>query len=159
MASRLKLKKKQYHPHFEEPQKETNIDDEKDKQLTKITANSSKTYAQIAKDYRKTEINDDIFTKAIASATKHNIKLKAGRKDRGYGNCVFEAVINNINDRACFTEKLRQTPNWYRRIWMDEMMERMIAEGCPWNPGYTEQQLREGFEKLKESGVYEIDFF
>ena len=68
--------------------------------------------------------------------------------DRGYGNCVFEAVINNINDRACFTEKLRQTPNWYRRIWMNEMMERMISKRCLWNPGYNEQQTREGFDKM-----------
>ena len=45
---------------------------------------------------------NEIFAKAIASAEKHNIRLKAGRKDKGYGNCVFEAVINNINDRGCF---------------------------------------------------------
>ena len=159
MSTRLKLKKKMYHPPFEEPKMEHNFDDDKTKQSTKLKTNSSKTYEQIARDSSKTEKDDNIFTKAIASANKHHIKLKAGRRDRGYGNCIFEAVINNINDRAYFTEKLRQTPNWYRRIWMDEMMKRMISERCLWNPGYNAQQIREGFEKVKESGVYEIDFF
>ena len=44
-------------------------------------------------------------------------------------------------------------------MWMDDMMNRMINEMCPWNPGYTENQIRFGFEQLKESGIYEIDFF
>ena len=54
------------------------------------------------------QINDEseIFRKAIESAKKHKIKMRAGRKDRGYGNCAFEAVINNINDRACYSNKL-----------------------------------------------------
>ena len=150
MTSRLKLKKKKYHPPFDDSQNRPIIDDDKPKPSDSDKTN--KTYAQ-------TYNENEIFTKAIASAQKHNIKLKPGRKDRGYGNCVFEAVINNMNDRACFREKFRQTPNWYRKIWMDEMMERIMDGICPWNLGYTEQQIREGFEKVKETGVYEIDFF
>ena len=104
-------------------------------------------------------MEENIFTKAISSAQKHNIKLKAGRKDRGYGNCAFESVINNLNDRACFREHLKQTPNWYRRMWMEDMMNRIILGICPWNAGHSVQQIREGFNKLMESGIYEIDFF
>ena len=121
--------------------------------------NTSKTDAKIEGGSRKIGIEDDIFMKAKASAQKHNIKLKAGSKDRGFGNCVFESVINNINERACFKEKLKQTPNWYRRTWMNEMMNRIIDGICPWNLSYTESQIREGFEQVKESGVYEVDFF
>ena len=69
MTSRLKLRKKKYHP----PEAARN--------------------SQIAFD------ENGIVDRAIASAQKHNIKLRAGTKDRGYGNCAFEAVINNINDR------------------------------------------------------------
>ena len=123
------------------------------------TTNNRKTFAEIVGGSRNTGIEDDIFTKAKASAQKHNIKLKAGSKDRGFGNCVFESVINNINERACFEEKLKQTPNWYRRTWMNEMMNRIIDGICPWNLSYTESQIREGFEQVKESGVYEVDFF
>ena len=139
---------------------------DKNKKGEKITPNSltdsHKTYAQITSskesntenndntkhkqtEFEKVYSEDEIFTKAIAITKIHNIKLKPGRKDRGYGNCVFEAVINNINDRECFLEKLKQSPNWYRRIWMNQMLERIILEICPWNPGYTEKQLREGF--------------
>ena len=39
------------------------------------------------------------------------------------------------------------------------MMERIILGICPWNPSYTDEQIRAGFEKLMESGIYEIDFF
>ena len=204
MSSRLKLRKKKYHPPLQEGVTQANIECNtspadlmmSNKKTNTQTINQStlknseglpksnmKTYAQIAsatakvQKYRKavktsetqytqtasysSQIADGntIFIKAIESAKKHKIKLKAGRKDRGYGNCVFEAAINNINDRSCFRNKLSQTPNWYRHLWMDQMMERIILEICPWNLGYTDHQLREGFEKLKITGVYEIDFF
>ena len=116
-------------------------------------------YVDIASSSSQVYNENEIFQKAIESANKHKIKIEPGRKDRGYGNCVFEAVINNINDRDCFDEKLFQTPNWYRWSWMNQMMERLITGICPWNPGYSLQQIREGFAKIKESGVYEIDFF
>ena len=83
----------------------------------------------------------------------------AARKDRGYGNYLFEAVINNINDRGCVVARLRQTSNWYRRNWMNEMMQKFLSGSCPWNPGYTRKKIREGFKKIQQSGVYEIDYF
>ena len=71
-----------------------------------------KTYAQILSSTHQIFDENGIFTRAIENAKKHNIKIKSERKDRGYGNCAFEAVINNINDRACFHDKLLQSPNW-----------------------------------------------
>ena len=105
--------------------------------------NVIKTYAEISKSSKKIEPStsassssniydeNELFTKAVRSAKQHKIKLKPGRKDRGYGNCVFEAVINNINDRACFKEKLFQTPNWYRWSWMNQMMEKLVTGISP----------------------------
>ena len=196
MASRLTLRKKKYHPPYDEPEQNLKIDENKTNQdhsrtYVEVTTNSSKPhmedlnlmktkyqpdfeepkeqtnsktpsnkkYAQIARDLKKADIESDIFTKAKASAQKHGITLKAGRKDREFGNCAFESVINNVNDRECFREMLTQTPNWYRRIWMDEMKDRIIDGVCPWNLSFTENQIREGFEQLKDSGVYEVDFF
>ena len=205
MASRLTLRKKKYHPPYDEPEQNLKIDENKTNQdhsmnsnninrsrtYVEVTTNSSKPhmedlnlmktkyqpdfeepkeqtnsktpsnkkYAQIARDLKKADIESDIFTKAKASAQKHGITLKAGRKDRGFGNCAFQSVINNLNDRECFREMLTQTPNWYRRIWMDEMKDRIIDGVCPWNLSFTENQIREGFEQLKDSGVYEVDFF
>ena len=156
MASRLKLRKKKYHPPLQEYSNQPNIECNKTTEEHKTS--KIQTYAQIASSTQIFEENE-IFTKAIENAKKHNIKMKAGRQDRGYGNCAFEAVINNINDRDCFSDKLLQSPNWYRRSWMDQMMMRIIMGICLWNPGYTENQIREGFAKLQETGIYEIDFF
>ena len=157
---------------LKEPSLQDKIAD-KYEQGEKITPNSCKTYAQITSStgiqsnkqtgpfeesntednnntknkqniFEKAFNEDEIFTKAIAIAKIHKIKLKPGRKDKGYGNCVFEAVINNINDRECFLEKLNQSPNWYRRIWINQMLERIILEICPWNPGYTKKTITRG---------------
>ena len=136
-----------------EPNQQPDIDDDK------LKNNLNKSFAQIVGNFNKTDIEDQIFINAIASAEKHKIKLKAGRKDKGYGNCAFESVINNINDRACYKEQLRQSPNWYRHIWMEEMKNRIILGICTLNPGYSDQEINEGFEVVKRSGVYEVDFF
>ena len=42
---------------------------------------------------------------------------------------------------------------------MEDMMNRIILGICPWNASYSVQQIREGFKKLMESGIYELDFF
>ena len=110
MASRLKLKKKKYLP-FDDSQQNLYIDNDVSKQ--DLTSHK-RTFAEVARGQPQKQTEDDIFTKAMASAKKHNITLKAGRKDRGFGNCAFESVINNINDRPCFTEKLKHSPNWYK---------------------------------------------
>ena len=157
MASRLKLRKKKYHPPLEETTSQSNIESKNTND--KLNKTNKKTYAQVLSSSTQNFDENEIFLKAIESASKHKIKLKAGRKDRGYGNCAFESVINNINDRDCFSQKLLQSPNWYRRSWMDQMMKRILMGTCPWNLGYTDQQVREGFAKLQESGIYEIDFF
>ena len=181
MASRLKLRKRKYHPPLQESPNLPHI--EYNKTTEEMMKNETKTNGQITdsaaqikttekpkKTYIKTYAQatssstldfdeNEIFSKAKESAKKHRINLKAGRKDRGYGNCAFEGVINNINDRTCFSDKLVQSPNWYTVNWMHQMMERLLMETCPWNPGYTSQQIREGFAQLQESGIYEIDFF
>ena len=157
MASRLKLRKKKFHPPLQESPTQSNVECNKTTEGEKDT--NFKTYAQVTSSSTKNVDENEIFTRAIESAKKHQIKLKAGRRDRGYGNCAFEAVINNINDRACFNDKFVQSPNWYRWSWMNDMMERILMGICPWNLGYTEKQIREGFTKLQESGIYEVDFF
>ena len=101
-----------------------------------------------------------IFQRGIINAQKHGINLEPGRENQGNGNCSYEAVIYNINDRSCFNEKLPMSPDYYRRIWNIDMMNKIIYKtNKDWNPGLTEAQLREGFAELMESGVYERPFF
>ena len=39
------------------------------------------------------------------------------------------------------------------------MLDKILLEICQINPGFTEHQLREGFGKNQESGVYKIPYF
>ena len=90
-----------------------------------------------------------IFQRGIINAQKHGINLEPGRENQGNGNCSYEAVIYNINDRSCFNEKLPMSPDYYRRIWNIDMMNKIIYKtNKDWNPGLTEAQLREGFAEL-----------
>ena len=102
---------------------------------------------------------DDIFLNAIASAKKHNIKLKPGVHNEASGNCSYEAVIHNINYRDCFQEKLPFSFDYYRRIWTTDMMNRTLDASSHWNPGLTKKEITKGFQDMMISGVYERPFF
>ena len=67
---------------------------------------------------------DQMVKRAIASASKHGINLKPGTPNPGTGDCAFEAVIQNNNDRPCFREKYERTVDWYRQIWATDMANR-----------------------------------
>ena len=144
MASKLRLRKKKYHPQFE-----AKNDENKTRQTgIDVTTNTS------------IEIKDKrIFQRAIASAQKHNIKLEHGRENNADGNCSFESVIFNINDRSCFTEKLPMSPDFYRRVWTTDIMNKILDGTNSWNPGLTRSQIVSGFQELMETGVYERGFF
>ena len=143
MTSKLTRKKKKYHPPNEESKQQHTMDD---------------TNAQ--KNIKSNNKENNIFTRAIASAQKHSIELKAGRANNAAGNCSYESVMNNINDRTCFKEKLPMSPDFYRRIWTNDMMNRTLSnKTSSWNPGLTERQIIVGFKEMMESGVYEVEFF
>ena len=67
-----------------------------------------------------------MISRAITSGRNHGINLKHGTPNPGAGDCAFEAIIQNVNDRPCFTEKFRNTIDWYRRIWAKDMENRTI---------------------------------
>ena len=125
MASRLKLRKKKFHPPLQESPTQSNVECNKTTEGEKDT--NFKTYAQVTSSSAQNVDENDLFTRAIESAKKHQIKLKAGRKSRGYGNCAFRSEINNINDRACFSEQLIQSSNWYVWSWMEQIMKRSLC--------------------------------
>ena len=51
------------------------------------------------------------------------------------------------------------SPDYYRRVWTTDIMNKILDEKIPWNPGLTRSEIVEGFKELMESGVYERDFF
>jgi hypothetical protein len=149
MASKLKFRKKKYHPPLDGSSNQANNDEHKRMQTERnVTSNSNNEIKE-----------NNIFKRAIASAQKHNIKLEPGRENHADGNCSYESAIYNINDRSCFKEKLQMSPDFYRRIWNTDMMNKILDKTNPWNPGLTRSQIVQGFQELMVSGVYERSFF
>ena len=104
------------------------------------------------------EKHSSLIQIAIDNAKKHGINLQSGVLNRADGNCAFDAVINNINHRSCFFEKLSLPSSTYRQIWVTEL-ESESKNFPSLGAGYTEDERNENWNRLKESGVYEIDFF
>ena len=101
----------------------------------------------------------NIFERAIASARKHKINLECGRENQGGGNCSYESVILNINHRNCFQNKFHMSLQHYRIIWKTDIMNKILDQKIPWNPGLTRIEIVQGFQELMVSGVYEREFF
>ena len=97
-----------------------------------------------------------MITTAIASANKHGINLKPGTQNPGAGDCAFEAVIHNNNDRSCFKEKYQLNISYYRRIWMTDMANR--TRNTDYNI-YTNKQWEEGWAEMMIPGTYEHGIF
>ena len=103
--------------------------------------------------------SNKIFERAIANARKHNINLKPGIENKGDGNCSYEAVLLNINNRNCFHTKFLMSLGHYRVVWTTDIMNKTLDGRIEWNPGLSRSEIVQGFEELMESGVYERDFF
>ena len=99
-----------------------------------------------------------LVTQAIESAKKHGINLVIGVLNEADGNCAFDAVINNVNHRSCFNEKLSLSSEVYRQIWVTEL-EDESSKYPTLGAGYTKEEKEENWNHLKQSGVYEVDFF
>ena len=95
--------------------------------------------------------------RAIASASRHGVKLTMGRPNAALGNCAFEAAIYNINDHSCFNDRLTMSADYYRRVWCTDMENRLF--NTLFNPGLTFEEWHEGWEKVKSPNVYEVDLF
>ena len=99
-----------------------------------------------------------MIRRAISSGSHHGINLDQGRMNKGDGDCAFESVLYNNNDRECFTEKYTFSIDYYRRIWMTDMQSKSM-NNPDWNLSYSPETLWQGFEEMKQTGVYERDFF
>ena len=99
-----------------------------------------------------------MIRRAVSSAAKHGILLEHGRRNPAVGDCAFESVIFNNNDRDCFTEKLNFSTDYYRRLWVNDLQAKCLDDQT-WNLGYTIAELKTGFEDMKNPGVYERGLF
>ena len=97
-----------------------------------------------------------MISRAIASGQKHGINMKHGSSNPGTGDCAFESIIQNNNDRSCFQEKYPMNIDWYRRIWVTDMANRTIDS--PFNI-FTRQQWLDGWKEMQAPGTYERGIF
>ena len=98
-----------------------------------------------------------MIARARASAKGHGINLVAGTPTSADGNCAFKAVISNINDRACFEEKLLFSTDYYRRIWVTDIKNRTLNENT-WKI-LPDKEWEAGWQEMMISGVYERGIF
>ena len=104
-----------------------------------------------------TQEKNEMISRAIASGLKHGIKLKHGSSNPGLGDCAFESVIQNNNDRFCFSEKYRMSVNYYRQIWATDMANR--TANSDWNIYSSQQQWLAGWQQMLVPGTYERGIF
>ena len=93
-----------------------------------------------------------IIERAILNARIHDINIHPGVRNLAAGNCAFEAVIDSINTRSSFVEKIDGTPDECRKTWMTEV-ENLCYD--KWNDGMSMMKWRQGWATLKTSGTYE----
>ena len=82
--------------------------------------------------------------------------MKHGSSNQGRGDCAFEAIVQNINERGCFTEKFNLSIEYYRRIWATDMANRTV--NTHFNTLTTKQWL-DGWKQMLIPGAYERDIF
>ena len=67
-----------------------------------------------------------MIARALTSSSKHGINLSQGAPNKGIGDCAFEAIVQNINERLTFIQKFPLEINQYRRIWATDMANRTL---------------------------------
>ena len=97
-----------------------------------------------------------MISRTINSGRKHGINLKHGSSNPGTGDCAFESIILNINDRFCFPVKFFMPVDYYRKIWVTDMANRTINSS--WNI-YSSQKWIEGWQEMLVPGAYERGIF
>lgn len=103
--------------------------------------------------------SNDMVSRAIRNAGIHNICVTPGRRTSTDGNCCFEAVIYNINDRTSFNERLNQSINAYREIWIDELQKEVEINHKDLIPSdYLPSQIESIWTNLKCPGNWNVDY-
>ena len=99
---------------------------------------------------------EQMIARAISSGRFHGINLRHGRGNPGLGDCAFESILQNNNDRSCFTSKYTLDVQVYRRIWSTDMANRTVDSA--WNT-VGSQAWYKGWKEMSMPGAYERGIF
>jgi hypothetical protein len=101
----------------------------------------------------------ELVTQGKRSAARHGVRMEHGTPNEARGNCTYESVISNINDREDFSpdQKIELDPKQARVEWVTELQTAIAADYpdiIPDNvPDFNAEEL---WDKVKQDGVYEI---
>lgn len=100
----------------------------------------------------------DVMSTAISLAKQYSIDLTPGTPNTNDGGCAIEAVLDQINQRDCYPDKLFLSAQHYRSKWMS------IAEIAARNSAfYPVENWIKGWSRLKDDGHCEskcfLDFY
>ena len=99
---------------------------------------------------------NQMLGRAVRSAKHHGVNLKPGSPNPGLGDCAFEAIVQNNNDRICYPEKFPLSINNYRQIWVTDMANRTVDSD--WNI-LSRQEWLIGWQNMLIPGTYEMGIF
>ena len=99
-----------------------------------------------------------IFQKGIKIAQRHGIDLLPDKENKSVGDCLFQALIDNVNNRNCFSEKMNMPVQFYREKFATELHQEF--QNSPFFPGKDHQQRWDNaWEKQKKQGKWNVDEF
>ena len=93
-----------------------------------------------------------IFQKAISSGSPHGLELKAGKLKATNGDCLFQAIINNIENRPFYTNKTTESDKDLRIRCITKAQQEAHLIPCI----KTDTTISE-WNKLKQPGTYETE--
>ena len=91
-----------------------------------------------------------IVSVAIKIAKFHGINLHHGVKNLGNGDCVIEAMADNITIRDCFFEVYNQNAAFNRKMWLTEAAQVVFEYS-----GISKEEFDLEWEQLKHPYFYE----
>ena len=104
------------------------------------------------------EERSQMISRAICSASHHQIDLKPGSPTPGFGDCAFQAAIQNVNERNCYQKKFPLPITSYRQYFVTDMANRTI--NTEWNIySYSSQEWLNGWKEMLIPGTYERGIF
>ena len=99
-----------------------------------------------------------MIARAICSANYHQINLKPGSPIPGFGDCAFEAAIQNINERNCYQKKFPLPISSYRQYFVTDMANRTV--NTEWNIySHSAQEWFNGWQEMIIPETYERGIF
>ena len=93
---------------------------------------------------------------AIANAHAHDISLVHQIPNLAKGDCLFESIVDNINLRESFNERIDGHSAYHRKKWLSETEDLVFQFSG--GGGMSKENFQSEWSLLKKPGNYEYEF-